>query len=137
MARGAQAAPGEEAALQHNLPQHPTPNLRILCCLTQDLHTASGCWNFPRCSFSWSPHGTTGPLLPTKRSSKSICWHMHAHTHARSHVWWYMCMNKHTDAANPSPRMPTEPDTPTHAPEPTQCLGLPNCISENEKEEIE
>ena len=28
---------------------------------------ASGCWNFPVCSFLWSPHGTIDPLLPTKR----------------------------------------------------------------------
>lgn len=33
-----------------------------------------GCWNFPKCSFVWSPHGTSDPLLPIKRSSpwKSI-----------------------------------------------------------------
>ena len=49
-----------------------------------------------------------------------------------------MCAQMSAEAhADPSPQTATDPDTQTLAPEPAQCLGLPNCISENGKEETE
>lgn len=151
---------------------------------------ASGCWNFPVCSFLWSPHGTIGPLLPTKRlyslventqplkdksestgcpweqgcrvhgvrglgsaknchfkvwgclfqemGGESVHLYLCTHTHTLPRACGDMCAQTSTEAhVDPSPQRPTDPDTQTLAPEPTQCLGLPNCISGNGNEETE
>ena len=62
----------------------------------------------------------------------------HTHTHTVPHTCDDTCAQTSTQThADPSPQTRTDPDTQTLAPEPTQRLGLPNCISENEKEETE
>lgn len=62
--RGPGSAGMRGPALQHSHPFHPHHSPASLPSHSGSSTAASNSWNFPRCSFSWSPplHGTSIPL---------------------------------------------------------------------------